>query len=1209
MDISKTPNGDHPASDAAHITVLRHGSFIGKRFDVVAGELDRKSKATFHEGHARAIAAPDADALSTILDRLKPDTDVITLGRMTDDRTSAHVVKNGRQDPQNGIIARTQEHFEHAPGEGWLLLDHDTKDMPADVRARIEALGGGVEAIKSIWPDLADADYLVRPSSSGGVYIEGGSPTAATGFHMFVRLADARQSKAALEALTARAWAAGLAWHAVSKKGSLLPRSIIDAAVAGPERLVFTAAPLLGEGVHRRAPESVIQRGIAVSAPSMPDTDLFRLTRRESRRKLKPEAEKAEAAFTAAQVDKLTAQGVARPDAERIIRDRVKGGVLADNDTLQMADGSFARVGDILDAKFTGPGADNLSLPDPVEGVEYGRTTAAIMWGGSHKTPVLVSHAHGRLTVYHFARHMSADDVKQKQTLAEHARAIETGDRPEGSNPQRQITSLPPLMDPDRARARLKVEVTEGLRRPGVTLIEATLGLGKTTAAIEGLKTLFTDAESKGVMTGAVVMAFPMHRLGRQVAKDIEAALPGWSVAQLYGVEAQDPNNPSETVCKQLDTYRERKNLLLDNAELCGACPFAGDCLYQASLGAVADIYITSHERLKAAQTPLQSDQTLLATVIDENPLNALISANRRPVPLAALMAAPTRMTRKGKQAQKIEQEADLHAFRQRLQKTIEAHGPGYLRLKDLGGWTSGDAIAAKALEWGRKIDDEEHPEIGHNRTVTAAAAIFGEIQRSLDHAVPENARLQIKDGENGLEIVISGLRSISGPFREAPVLMLDATANADIAAMLAGEDLAHHVEIRARENIIIEQDPNLSGAKSFFFEKGKPTGNVARVTYFAKAKAMNGRTAVISNKDTIAAMGLPAEIKTGHFNALRGLNEMEGADQAIVIGRTLPPPDAIARMVGAIWGTPCEGDLDHTGKAWRQVTDGSVTWLEQTKAATHSDERGEMILRLIRDAEVTQAIGRLRAVNRANAPVRCTVISDAVLDYPVRLVDLRNTLQAHGVFGPMLDRGVVFLSPAQASRAYPDLYASKQAAAKIIDRITDWATFSIRGLYGKGCPVVELHTPRARNATTAIIAPWVKDAAAEVKRHLPNTAVATLPAQALRVAENTTSHHRDRRRGRETAALALHRRVAAAGLPVGSRLSQMALVLHETQDVAEVARTLRLTQQQADDAQNALYVLGLVDADGALDGRLKRRPLVWAVNHTTGQAAGIAPP
>ena len=87
-------------------------------------------------------------------------------------------------------------------------------------------------------------------------------------------------------------------------------------------------------------------------------------------------------------------------------------------------------------------------------------------------------------------------------------------------NPQRQITALPPVMDADRARTRLQAEVAEGLRRDGVTLIEATLGLGKTSATIKALPALFDEADSKGI-NGAVVMAFPMHRLGQQVVADI----------------------------------------------------------------------------------------------------------------------------------------------------------------------------------------------------------------------------------------------------------------------------------------------------------------------------------------------------------------------------------------------------------------------------------------------------------------------------------------------------------------------------------------------------------------------------------------------------------------------------------------------------------------------------------------------------------------
>jgi hypothetical protein len=1192
-------DGDHPDIKHAQITVLTHGSFIGKRFDAVDGALVKTSQATFHDGKARALAAPDAATLTKILDLLTP-RHVLTLGRMKDGRTSAHVVTGAKLDPASDAISRSADYFEHAAGLGWLLLDHDTKDMPPAVQERVQALGGGLAAIRSIWPDLADADMVVRPSSSGGVHMIGDDPSIATGFHGFVRVKDVSLSKQILETLTARAWLAGLAWHAVGKSGALLERSIIDAAVYGPERLIFTAPPELGAGVARTAPQTVVQAGVAVDGPSMPDADALALLIRESRHRLRPDAEKVTARFVEGRVAALVAEGVPRVDAERSIRDRMQGRVLHDHDILQMSDGSHARVGDILDSRFADAGAAKLSLPDPDEGLEYGKTTAAIMWGAGHAQPVLVSHAHGQITRYTFARY---------------AKPIAP------ASPAPDIPALRPTMAVDKARARLQTEVREALRRQGVSLIEATLGLGKTTATIEALPDLFAEADARGI-AGAVVMAFPQHALGRQVLADIKDAVPGRSVIQLYGAEAKDPDDPDATVCKQLRLYQERAALLLKTSDLCDACPFAGDCLHLKSMGARADIYVVSHERLKAARTPLGDHQTLLATIIDENPLNALVSANRRPVPLAALMAAPTTIRRKGKPDDLTGDQGDLMKYRDKLQATITAHGVGYLRLADLQGWTEQDAQAARGLEWGRKIEDEAHPEIAHNKTITAAVGVFGEIERSIVDGIAENGRLQIRHGEHGPELVLSGMRPISNAYKVAPVVMLDATAQPDIAAMLAGEPLTHHADIRATENIHVVQDPSISGAKSHFFAKGETTGNVARVGHYIKACAMAARVAVISNQATVAAMDLPTDILTGHFNALRGLNAMQDVDHLIVIGRTQPPPQAIDRLVAAIWGVPIDGALVHLGTAWRHtLTDGKARMV-QGKAATHTDPRGEMILRLIRDAEVMQAIGRVRGVNRSS-PVRVTVLSDAVLDHPVEIKAMKSDLHMAGIFGPMLDRGVAFFSATQASKAYPDLYASKQAAAKVFDAISDWSTFPIESLYGKGCPVVEINVPRSRTTTFAIIAPWVSDAETEIRRYLPTASIVTAdrtadadqvtsiappapppartvdagaqPALVLRLHDPSWHRHRAKLDSMGRCALAIYHRIKATGIWLRHSTNQVAVVLHETSDAAKIAEMLNMTPTKVEAALNDLFFLGLVDHDNRLDGPLALRKLVRA--------------
>ena len=425
-----TKSGVTPVSNAATVTVLTHGSFIGKRFQIKDGALLKTSQPTFYEGTAQSVDAPDVDALANLLTSLTP-SDVLTLGRMKDGKTSARVVTG---DKVNGdVIARSLAHFEHSTGEGWLLLDHDTKDMPDHVRARVEALGGGVAAIRRIWPELAEADLMVRPSSSGGVYIDGGNPATATGFHMFVRVADVSQSTHILKTLLARGWEEGLSWHTVGKSGALLERSIVDAAVGGPERLVFTAPPELGDGVRRAAPEIVIQRGVALAAPDAPQADMHSLMKRKSRQRLKPEAEKVEAAYTETHIEKIVATGVTRADAVRQVRDRLQGKVLGDDDILQMSDGNHTRVGDILDTHFKVAGAAKMSLPDPTDGLEYGKTTAAIIWKVGFSEPALISQAHGTQTHYKFARYMSDFEIEAHKAEGDFKRGIELGDIPEAA--------------------------------------------------------------------------------------------------------------------------------------------------------------------------------------------------------------------------------------------------------------------------------------------------------------------------------------------------------------------------------------------------------------------------------------------------------------------------------------------------------------------------------------------------------------------------------------------------------------------------------------------------------------------------------------------------------------------------------------------------------------------------------------------------------
>ena len=279
------------------------------------------------------------------------------------------------------------------------------------------------------------------------------------------------------------------------------------------------------------------------------------------------------------------------------------------------------------------------------------------------------------------------------------------------------------------------------------------------------------------------------------------------------------------------------------------------------------------------------------------------------------------------------------------------------------------------------------------NKSLPTVNRLLAEIAVTLadDDSLLTNARVEIRKGGQGLEIWMNTLRPINERWREAPIVMLDATANAEITAIIAGQELAHHAKISAKENVEVLQTTDLTGAKSHFFGRGKPTGNVARMSHWIRLQTMNQeRTAVISNKSIIEALDLPDSMATAHFNALRGLNDMQNVDHLIVIGRTQPADIQIGRYVAALWGTPVQGALQPNGCVERVELgpDGHGRIMSRS-GTTHSCPRGQAVLGMIRDNEVIQAIGRLRGVNR-ETPVTVTLVSDAVVPYPTTPVQLK---------------------------------------------------------------------------------------------------------------------------------------------------------------------------------------------------------------------------
>jgi hypothetical protein len=138
-----------------------------------------------------------------------------------------------------------------------------------------------------------------------------------------------------------------------------------------------------------------------------------------------------------------------------------------------------------------------------------------------------------------------------------------------------------------------------------------------------------------------------------------------------------------------------------------------------------------------------------------------------------------------------------------------------------------------------------------------------------------------------------------------------------------------------------------------------------------------------------------------------------------------------------------------------------------------------------IRDAEVEQAIGRLRAVNRER-PVEVILVSDAVLRQPVQLEPIWD--QEIAKPGPLermiLTGGVAFLSPSHAAKAYPKLWSNRQAASYHLPT-ADRAKYLIRTINQEFCPVVyEVRRPRSDSFETVLVDPrWHTDHRAAIEQ------------------------------------------------------------------------------------------------------------------------------
>lgn len=576
-----------------------------------------------------------------------------------------------------------------------------------------------------------------------------------------------------------------------------------------------------------------------------------------------------------------------------------------------------------------------------------------------------------------------------------------------------------------------------------------------------------------------------------------ESDLPAQKPAMLIrGRSRPDPQRPGHSMCDRDATAEAVAKAGLSVVKaLCLQCPFRGQCgdqrqrreaqeMLEAGNGAV---FFMAGEYLRVpAPVPLPDH-----AILDESHIIPAIKVSTFKLSEIRGLHIPNRKTT-GINVQEMLREV-VHAVESPWSKTpaeverllslgilprVEPMALAYLRKAGITLRMLNDLAAAIGAEIEDRLPDVnggmadsaisdalEAAQVGPLRQahalVTAVAREFERKRETLNGVVFRKA---------DDEVQISSLRPFVGISR-ASLTVLDGTGDLDLSRKLHGAKLAH-VETRFPRQMevigtigklysrqsIIGQDANGKAMAKREGDAGKLRGDIAKIlARFPQGSMVCGSKRVI---EALAAKGaLPQGTLMATFAALRGINKWEASPAGLFIGAetiSLRDLEAKARayMVDddepfVSMDVPAEKGWGY--KAWpykatrmRRMRDGT---LEPVEVEVHPDPRVQAVHEQIREAELLQAVDRLRAIWHQREII---LMNDLCLDVTYDVIYRHKTLVAGGTALELAYQasGVISLSPVDLHRLHPGVFRSISAAE---DAIKNYRENPNRGIIWKG--------------------------------------------------------------------------------------------------------------------------------------------------------------
>lgn len=626
-----------------------------------------------------------------------------------------------------------------------------------------------------------------------------------------------------------------------------------------------------------------------------------------------------------------------------------------------------------------------------------------------------------------------------------------------------------------------------------VTAIRAAAGIGKSTAVLAEVKKL--TAENPAIR---ILYAVPSLDLAEELGAKAEAL--GIPHRVMRGRSQPNPDG-SGTMCAKAEIAETIAALGFSVSEtLCRKkmpdgqtveCPFASSCAYLAQIEAAKSggLLIAAHQYLSIRMDALKDidwliiDETFWATLSRRKRLD--IGRFTTPRTVGSLF--------KGKRGEGTNQFAErqqeangeigqaITSFRVVLDRAQREGRHPTLADFRLEGFDSENCSYFAGLEYSMIDKPEINPgqsfekqkellqkatvieAFGNARVWKILAAELATEREGQPHGlVVKYGALNPKT--NSLENVIDLYWSNDPRFKETPTLIIDADADELITKRFYPD--ASIIEIDAAwQNVEITPIYDKTGsAQSLKRTRRRDEIWNAALDMADRLSAIIGgdparRPLLITQKHVedfyIENGDLPAEgteerqrfpFDVAHFGALRGKDRWKECAGIIVAGRIEPSPHELESCARSLWFGSAEPLVFiQPGPDERYCLPKREEWIEpkegparQVMVSYHPDPRTDRVLRQIREAELMQAIARVRPIHRgADIPCQIIVLSNVPLPgiQPDRLAAWAEIVPDR--FDMMRLSGFVPDVSSDIAAAYPEAFASAAAARQAASRRT----------------------------------------------------------------------------------------------------------------------------------------------------------------------------